>query len=138
MPKYSMPVASLKAAINPLDGRTWNVAPIDAEEVLAAAQQGNVCDKSWQEMQKAQLPADFHRHFHVTRIAYLLSASSPAKEEHKMMLCVAKDRIWLNDGNHRVAAAIVRGDPTIELYIADSGELDLPAVFPGLCSLSED
>ena len=133
-----MPVASLKAAINPLDGRTWNVVPIDAEEVLAAAQQGDVCDKSWQEMQQARLPTELHRDFHVTRIAYLLNARSPEHEKHKVMLCVAADRIWLNDGNHRVAAAIVRGDPTIDLYIADSGELDLAAAFPGLRSLSED
>jgi hypothetical protein len=88
-------------------------------------------------MQAAHLPAELHRHFHIRRIAYLLEAGSPADEQHKMMLAVSRDRTWFYDGNHRAAAAIVRGDRCIELYIADSGEVDLAAMFPGLCAISD-
>jgi hypothetical protein len=127
-----MPIDSLKAVINPLDGVMWQVDPIDPAEVRAAANRGDVCDRPWAEMQAAKLPHDLHRTYHVRRLAWLLNAPPPAEEDQKIFLCVSADSVWFLDGNHRVAAAIVRGDHMIEMNIADSKEVSLEEMFPGI------
>jgi len=120
------------SVINPLNGETWQVEPITPSEVREAIEREEFVDVSWQTAQENKIPLEIHRMFHVRRIAYL--AANPPSEDngHKIRLAVSKNRTWFYDGNHRAAAAIVRGDATIDLWIADSGELDLPALFPGL------
>lgn len=135
--KYRVPIESLKAVINPLDGDMWKVDAIDPQEVRDAADQGQVCERSWAEM-KDQLPPELHRVFHIARIAWLLGTELDGDDPHKLMLAVSKDRTWFYDGNHRVAAAIVRGDDAIILHIADSGELDLSLLFPGLTPMPDE
>jgi hypothetical protein len=76
MPKYSMPLASLKAVINPLDGKTWRVEPIDPEEIWAAESRSEVCEHPWQKMQEEGMPPGLHRMFHIRRIAYLLGVKA--------------------------------------------------------------
>lgn len=132
MPRYRVPTASLTAVINPLEGDTWKVEPIDPAEVREAASRGEVVEVPWRKAQEAGLPADLHRIFHIRRIAYLLGVEPQKDDEHKMFLAVSLTRVWFYDGNHRAAAAIVRGDPFVELYIADSKEQDLASLFPGL------
>ena len=130
--RYLVPIHSLKAVINPLDGAMWQVDPIDPDEVRAAAGSGEVCDRSWAEMQAANLPREMHRTYHILRLAWLLKAPPNAEDEHKIMLCVSADRTCFLDGNHRAAAAIVRGDDLIELFISSSNEVDLDTLFPGI------
>ncbi|UXT53246.1 hypothetical protein FY136_28715 (plasmid) [Agrobacterium tumefaciens] len=132
MPKYRMPMASLISVMNPLDCKTWQVEPITPSEVREAIDRKEFAEVSWQTALEKGIDREIHRIFHVRRIAYL--AANPPSEDggHKMHLAVSKDKTWFYDGNHRAAAAIVRGDPTIELWIASSGELDLPTLFPGL------
>jgi len=134
--RYSIPIESLKAVINPLDGVMWNVDPIDPDEVWDAARKGEVSDRPWATMQAANLPLDMHRTYHVKRLAWLVNAPPNAEDAHKIILCVSADRTWFYDGNHRAAAAIVRGDPRIELNIASSGEVQLESIFPGIVLLS--
>jgi hypothetical protein len=130
-----MPIASLKAILNPLDGTHWKVEPISIDEIVSAVAESNTCDKSWQELQEAGLPAELHRTFHVMRIAYLYTADRVERTEHPTFLCVSTNESWFFDGNHRAAAAIARGDESITLKIANSGELDLFRLFPGLAEL---
>ena len=134
--KYRVPIESLKAVINPLDGEMWNVETIDPQEVRDAADQGKFCKLPWAPV-KDELPPELHRHFHITRIAWLLGAEMDGDDSHKLILAVSKDRVWFYDGNHRVAAAIVRGDANITLHIADSGEVDLALLLPGLAPLTD-
>ena len=135
--RYRIPIDALKTVINPLDGDMWQVDPIDPQEVVDAAQRGEICDRPWAELQAARLPRELHRTFHVMRLAWLLSAPRDPDDIHKIMLCVSPDRVWFFDGNHRAAAAIVRGDPMIELHIADGGGRDLANLFPGLVSIGD-
>lgn len=137
MPKFRMPTSSLKQVINPLDGVTWKVRPIDPIEVREAVQRGEGITVPWQEAQQKGLPpeAESQRLFHVQRVAYLVKNPPIEGDTHKIFLAVSKERVWFNDGNHRIAAAIVREDPFVELYIADSGELELSTLFPGLESV---
>lgn len=131
MTKYRVPTNSLKAVINPLNGEMWKVEPIAPEEVLAAVAQGDACEIAWGEL-RDELPPHLHRTFHITRIAWLVGNAPSDNDPDKVMLSVSRDRIWFHDGNHRVAAAIVRGDATVDLHIASSGELDLSELFPGI------
>jgi hypothetical protein len=134
--EYRVPITSLKAVINPLDGDMWKVAAIDPQEVRDAADKGTVCKYSWAEL-KNELPPELHRAFHISRIAWLLAVEPNRNDPHKLLLNVTKHRIWLFDGNHRVAAAIVRGDNAINLHIIDSGELDLALLLPGLTAMND-
>lgn len=126
-----MPISSLRAVIDPLDGKIWKVDPINEVEVRNAVACGQVCDRSWQDLQKICLPPDLHRTFHIMRIAWLVNLAPRSDEDHNLILCVSANSIWFFDGNHRIAAAIVRGDPMIDLYIINSEELDIYAQFPG-------
>lgn len=134
--KYEVPIESLKAILNPLDGEMWKVEAIDPQEVRDAADQGEFAELSWGQV-KDELPLEFHRLFHITRVAWLLGVKLDGDDPHKLILTVSKDRVWLYDGNHRVAAAIVRGDDNIILHIADSGEVDLAVLLPGLTPRSD-
>ena len=91
--RYGIPIDALKAVINPLDGDTWQVDPIDPQEVVDAAQRGDLCDRPWAELQAAGLPRKLHRTFHVMRLARLLSAPRDPDDVHKIMLCVSADRV---------------------------------------------
>lgn len=133
--RYRIPIESLKAVINPLDGDMWQVEPIDPEEVRDAAGHGQVYDRPWAAMQTARLPRELHRAYHLGRLAWLLSAEADADDEHRITLCVSADRTWFFDGNHRAAAAMIRGDDAIDVWIAESGEIDLDTLFPGLSRL---
>jgi hypothetical protein len=134
--EYKVPIKSLKAVINPLDGEMWKVEAIDPQEVRDAADQRQFGKLPWAQV-KNELPAECHRLFHITRIAWLLGEEMDGDDPHKLMLAVSKDRVWFYDGNHRVAAAIVRGDDNIILHIAESGEVDLALLLPGLTPLSD-
>lgn len=138
MAKYRIPIPSLTNIINPLDGATWGVAPISVDEINTAILDGNTCDKSWQELQAAGLAPELHRLYHVMRIAHLVTIDPNETVEHSVFLCVSKDRSWFYDGNHRAAAAIARGDPHIDLKIANSGEIDLAQRFPGIVDLDAE
>lgn len=134
--KYQVPIKSLTAIINPLDGEMWKVEAINPQEVRDAVDRGDFAERSWGQV-KDELSPEFHRNFHICRIAWLLGVELDAEDSHKLTLAVIKDRAWLVDGNHRVAAAIVRGDDNIILHIAHSGEEDLVGLLPGLISLSD-
>lgn len=134
--KYKVPIKSLKAIINPLDGKMWNVDAIDPQDILDAANQGRVAEHPWA-LVKDKLPPELHRSYHIDRIAWLLGAEMDGNDRDELVLVVSKDQVWLYDGNHRVAAAIVRGDDNIILHIADSGEVDLALLLPGLTPLSD-
>lgn len=135
--KYKVPIKSLKAVINPLDGKMWKVAAIDPQEVLDAANQGIFSEQSWAIM-KNELPPEMHRPFHIARIAQLLCTKVDSNDPYKLILAVYKDEFWFYDGNHRVAAAIVRGDDSITLQIVTSGEQDLAVLLPGLIPVTDN
>lgn len=130
MPKYRVTTSSLKAVINPMDGGTWQVA-VTQDEVLDAIKNGKFEERSWQTV-SSSLDRKDHHNFHVCRIAYLVQNPSLDSDEHKIFLAVSTQRNWFNDGNHRVAAAIIREDPHIDLWIASSGEFELDSLFPGI------
>jgi hypothetical protein len=121
MPTYEVSIKDLRACVDPLNGQTWKCDPIQAAEVIAALQEGDVEERSWNAV-KGDLDASLHRAFHVARNAFLAAKPAETDDEHKVIIAIGPDRIWVYDGNHRVAAAIVRGDATMRISIAPYDE----------------
>lgn len=116
MKRYTVPVDDLRQIVNPLDGSHWQVRPLSVEEVEDAVSAGEFVELSWQEV-SAELPKPLHDLFHIRRIAYLVEHPPVESSEHKIILCMVNDEAWLYDGWHRLAAAIVRRDASITIYV---------------------
>jgi hypothetical protein len=121
MPPYEVSIEELRACVDPLNGKMWKCDPIEVAEIRAALESGNVEERPWSEV-KSSLEPSLHRAFHVARIALLASKPAEADDTHKVMIGIAPDRIWIYDGNHRIAAAIVRGDVAMKVWIAPYDE----------------
>ena len=66
----------------------------------------------------------------LARIASLASKPAGADDTDKVIIAIAPDHIWIYDGNHRIAAAIVRGDIAMKVWIASYEELAVRAHLP--------
>mgnify|MGYP003383414199 CR=1 FL=1 len=128
MPLYRVSTENLATIVNPMSGEMWKCEPIDVEEVKTAMSSGCTAEDSWN-AQKDAIPNELHRDFHVRRIAALASKAI-SNENHPVVIAIAPDRVWIYDGNHRVAAAIVRGDPTLDVIIAPYDASAISSHFP--------
>jgi hypothetical protein len=126
----------VKRLANPLDGAMWKCSPISEEEVWEARRAGAVEDRCWNDVVHT-LNEQESRDFHIKRVATLMGVSDLGLmilmlDNHQAPV-VAK----FNDGNHRFAAAIVRGDLIVRLLIAASVEADIPLHLPSARPISQ-
>jgi len=119
MPKYEVSAKELRTLVNPLDGKMWRVPTIEVAEVLSAQANNLFEDRIWNDV-KGTIPDAEHRDFHIRRIAALLSEKSDELPVLILENHTTDIKAHLYDGNHRVAAAFVRGDEKIRLTIAAS------------------
>lgn len=103
-------VKKLLKYVNPLTSPTWTgIVSISFEEIKNSIE-ANELIHPLQTKRKAVLPHENH----VKRIAYLVVN----KDIKPISLLINMDgTIRCSDGNHRLAAAIYRGDETIEASI---------------------
>ena len=131
MTHYLIPTSELREIVNPLDGTMWKCAPIDESEVLAAVKAGADELRVWENVIR-EIPHAEHRDFHINRIATMLRQNVSIDrvilvlENH-----TAEVRAYLNDGNHRLAAAYIRGDRAVRALIAAADPAGIPNVLPG-------
>ena len=120
MPSYIVSLAELRSIVDPLDGTMWQCGPIFEQEVLEALSSGADEQRIWENVIQEVAPSE-RRTFHINRIATLLKKNTNADgvilvlENH-----LPKLTAYLNDGNHRLAAAYIRGDETARIVIAAS------------------
>ena len=131
MPLYIIPIQDLRAHVNPMDGTMWKCRPIQEKEVRDAIDAGKMECRSWGDVVNT-LGEEDSRLFHINRIATLVTQPT----EEKIIIVVENHqspiRIYLNDGNHRLAAAYIRGDFQISALCACSApERPITDVFPG-------
>jgi hypothetical protein len=129
VPRFEVAVAEVRALADSLDGQMWKCAPISEDEVWDAYRAGEIEDRSWGEVINT-LNEEDARAFHVRRIATLMR-----EPDLGLMILVLENHqhpfvAYFNDGNHRFAAASVRGDSTVRLVIAASAEANIPASLP--------
>ena len=79
------------------------------------------------------------RDFHIRRIAFLIDNDTDDDLNLVLIANFTDDppRFHFYDGNHRVAAAYIRGDPTITLKIASDDEDRILRLLPGLTKLHD-
>lgn len=117
-----LPVTRLAERYSPLSNPPWVITPIETSEVLAAIAAKRICSERYPD---SLFEKDWPRDKHIARIAFLaiygwtepldIDVGVPA------LGCFVD---WpILDGNHRLCAAIVRGDSHITALVG--GDLDL-------------
>lgn len=134
-------ISDLLSIVNPLDGTHWRVDPISIQDVGAALNEGDFVATSWNEIQHKIPPnlndSYFHREIHIRRIAYLVDQGvSVDVPILGIQNTNEPNEVWFYDGNHRFAAAIVRGDTEFEVKIAASDESGVSILLPSMIAIS--
>lgn len=129
MPRFVIPANELRALVDPRDGAMWRCEPIDQSEIDAVLASGIKEERRWNDIVNT-LSDEESRKFHINRIATLAREPSPDSivvivENHTNMV-----RVYLNDGNHRLGAAYVRGDSLITAIVVASNPEAICDVFP--------
>lgn len=131
MPKFIIPVHELKQYVDPRDGAMWKCERIDMSEIHAALASDITENRQWDDLVNT-LGYEESRVFHINRIATLAKKPPPPDaiilvlENHTTPV-----HVYLNDGNHRLAAAYVRGDTHITAIVAASVPESVREIFPG-------
>jgi hypothetical protein len=129
MAVYEVSLSDIRANTDPLNGQMWKCDPIAVEEVKTAIGCRLFDKRPWKEVKDVLDPAE-HRSYHIARIAFLAVNPADENDQDKIALAIAPDRVWLYDGSHRVAAAIVRGDATLRLAIASYDDAAITSHLP--------
>lgn len=108
--KSKISIPKLLSKVNPLKNPPWTATkPISSEEILSCIINGDFTDPIQTKRDNSLSHKD-----HVKRIAYLVVN----KDEKPISLRIdGNGSIKCTDGNHRLAAAIYRGDEDIEAYL---------------------
>jgi len=128
---FEISVPELRAQVDPLNGELWGCGTIQEDEVKRAVTQGDLGTQHWDGV-KDDLHGPDSRDFHIGRIAFFVKNGLP-DDNYRIRLGVdAMDQspIRIDNGNHRLAAAFIRNDPTVKalLYYFDAS--DVSAVLP--------
>jgi hypothetical protein len=125
--RYRVPVMELQKYVNPLSGWLWGCAPIAPSEIVAAVAAQQFEEVPW-DRAKDRLQGPAGRDFHIGRIAYFVANGLPSDGyavQIDLDLQPDDREIGIVNGNHRIAAAILRGDAQIDatVYFFDAAEV---------------
>jgi hypothetical protein len=120
---YEVEVDELRRIMDPLDGAMWKIDPITVQDVQSYHAVEIFAGKSWQDV-NGRIQEHLVRVYHIARIAALVAAP-PCKNDPRRITLLLSNAMgnYFVDGNHRFAAAIVRGDPKITVCIVDGDDL---------------
>lgn len=106
---YRVPLASLLRYVNPFVTPPWECGPFTIDDVKRAIVK--------EDLQPLPTPSWHARDEHIARVAYLAVEGW----DNRFSPVLDVDAFWpIDDGNHRVCAAVVRGDEYIEMIIVGS------------------
>jgi hypothetical protein len=134
---FEVRIADLADKVNPFDCKEWGCDPIDPDDVLQALKEGRFQTESWQVVNSRFRARSFNDiAFHIERIAYLM-----VNPDDKPLSCEIEEDIGLSnlrvyDGNHRLAAAILRGDQTVAIEMDEWSVDKLLTVLPSATPLT--
>ena len=120
---FEIPTHELRQWVNPLNGALWGCEAIQERDVGNAVKRGDVETQHWDGV-KDDLHGPDSRDFHIRRIAFFVEKGLP-DDDYRIRLGVdAMDEtlIRVDNGNHRLAAAFIRNDPSVRalLYYFDA------------------
>ncbi|NNM56231.1 hypothetical protein [Acidocella sp.] len=131
--RYRVPVIGLQKHVDPLKGRLWGCDAITEAEIRTAVAARQFETEAW-DSASANLQGPSGRDFHIRRVAHFVESGLP-NDKHSIQLDLQRQpdgsEIGVMNGNHRIAAAIVRGDAHVEalLYVWD--RVDISRLLPG-------
>lgn len=146
MSKYQIPVAELMDRVSPLDGVKWASGPISPEDVLEAVQADVELEhRPWQEV-NGQIPDHENRSYHIRRIITLMYThdfgEDPVPGQRMRISFIFDDavlrRVWVIEGNHRIAAAFFRNIDSLLVEVNSAYEDRIHELFPGAVLVEAD
>ncbi|MCP9796134.1 hypothetical protein [Cyanobium sp. Lug-B] len=130
---YRVNLEELKEILNPLDGEMWKCGAIPESQILQAFSSNVTEHRSWEgdRVVAEVMTLEEARRYHVNRIATLMRQESQFDRIVLMLENHTENiKATLNDGNHRLAAAYVRGDDSIQAIIAASNPTGIFTILP--------
>jgi hypothetical protein len=115
-------VCQLPRWLNTLSGKRWGCDPISTEEVERAIADGHLEGDAW-DIAQNRVSDSIARNFHIRRIAYLVKhACALEKDDRHPILFEPDSDTAAQNGNHRIAAAQIRGDTEIAVKLFIDGD----------------
>ncbi len=118
-----LPVKALRQIIDPFKTDPWDCGGITIAEVSEAIAEGRFCVRRHSPVRWGRSEDGLTRKEHIERVAYLTvhPSNHPVEIDVGVPACGSFCDYPLQDGHHRLAAAIMRGD---EFILAEvSGQL---------------
>ena len=102
---------------SPMIGHAWGWSPMYPYEIRKRISENKLDSRSWGWGGNEKLAGfgNEKRDYHLQRIAYLVVNPDTKPVEVEMGIDTWLEQAALTDGNHRYAAAIIRGDKTIDV-----------------------
>jgi len=133
---YKIPIDDLKRHADPLAGALWGCTRITAEEVNKAAAAGSFPTETWDLAEagmRAKRDSAEARDWHIRRIGKFVNEGLP-NDEHIITLQVDEmapsHKVIISNGNHRIAAAIIRNEPAIVARVTAIDPGEVQRIFP--------
>ena len=137
MPFYRIRTVEISTHFDPLKGG-WSGESITTEEVKAAIEEGAIETRDWNDAKRnfrGNSPES--KAFHINRIATLYRSEI----EGRIILAIEPSgsalKVRIHDGNHRFAAAVLRGDEFVDTGVLDEECGDILELFPSAIELEE-
>jgi hypothetical protein len=125
-------VEELLARVNPLDGQVWGCDPISIEEIKRAIETGSDRAPPYNTIKDYGEPEGGWRAYHIARIAELAKAKiDDQSTDYPITIGVAADPndVTIEEGRHRVIAAHVIGQRSINARVIELAKGDFERVF---------
>jgi hypothetical protein len=129
MTYYRIPLSDLRFHVYPLDGQMWRCGEIDPSEIFKALNENEREHRCWGTVVNTMTLEDA-RLFHIRRIATLMDMPCFDRIVVIAETHLNPPKVYLNDGNHRLAAAYLRKDEFIDAIIATPQEGSVLSIFP--------
>ena len=125
-------VEELLAKVNPLDGQVWGCDQIDIEEIKGAIETNSDQVLPYNTIKDHGEPEGGWRAYHIARIAELARAKiDDQSTDYPITVSVASDPndVTIEEGRHRVIAAHVIGQRSINARVIELAKGDFERVF---------
>jgi len=135
--RLSIPLTELREHVDPVAGELWGCQTLLTEDEIKQAESDGRFESTPWDTVKDQRHGPGSRDFHIGRIAYLVQHGWQ-DDEHTIRLnldTTLGKSIGIDNGNHRICAALVRGDESLNVSVYFFDEADLARLLPGATEL---
>ena len=125
-------VRKLMERANYLDGQVWGCESISIKEIQDAVLAGTDCIPPYNTVKSSAEPDGGWRAYHIARIA-CLARNEIDDDLGQWAIRISVDHeldtVTIEEGRHRVIAAFVRGQPTVDAKVYELADGDYDLIF---------